>query len=213
MPHISLATLGAFVLTSLVIELTPRPNIAYLAVTSLGHGRRAGFAVTLGIALGLLVVGIGAALGLATIISSSHLLYDVLRWAGFVYLLWLAWEGWQDATETSPTRAYREGADSAFFERGFITNLLNPKAAIFYIAVLPEFIESENSVLWQTITLSVVYVFIATAIHVTIVLLAGSARPFLEDQDRNRSVRRALSVGLAFIAVWFAFATARGTPT
>ena len=66
MPDISLETLGAFVLTSLVIALTPCPNMAYLAVTSPGHGGRAGFAVTLGIALGLLVVGIGAALGLAT---------------------------------------------------------------------------------------------------------------------------------------------------
>jgi len=81
------------------------------------------------------------------------------------------------------------------------------------VAVLPQFIESENSVLWQTVTLSVVYVSIATAMHVTVVSLAGSARPFLEDQDRNRSVRRALSVSPTFIAVWFAFATARGTPT
>ena len=88
----------------------------------------------------------------------------------------LAWEGWQDATETSPTRAYCEEADSAFFERGFITNLLNPKAAIFYIAVLPEFIESEKSVLWQTGTLFVVYVSIATdARHCRLARRLGAA--------------------------------------
>ena len=122
----------------------------------------------------------------------------------------LAWEGWQDATETSPTRAYCEEADSAFFERGFITNLLNPKAAIFYIAVLPEFIESEKSVLWQTGTLFVVYVSIATRCT-SLSSCSQARRGRFEDQDRNRSVRRAHSVSPTFIAVWIVFATARGT--
>ena len=211
MPYISLDTFSAFALTSLAIELTPGPNMAYLAVLSVGHGRRAGIAATLGIALGLLIVGVGAALGLAALISRSNLLYEALRWAGFAYLMWLAWEGWHGATETSPARPQIKEADSAFFKRGLITNLLNPKAAVFYIAVLPRFVEARNPVLGQTVTLSVVYVLIATAIHVTIVLLAGSARPFLEDPDRTRNVRRALSLGLALVAVWFTFSTTRQT--
>jgi threonine/homoserine/homoserine lactone efflux protein len=209
MPYISIETLSAFALTSLVIELTPGPNMAYLAVLSLGHGRRAGLAATLGIALGLLIVGVAAALGLAALISSSILLYEALRWTGFAYLLWLAWLGWQGDAETSPGRPQIEEATTAFFKRGLITNLLNPKAAIFYVAVVPSFVEPGSRVLGQTVTLSTVYVCIATAIHVMITMLAGSARPFLVDRDRTRFVRRLLSVGLAAIAVWFTVSTAR----
>ena len=209
MPSISLETLSAFALTSLVIELTPGPNMAYLAVLSVGHGRRVGVAATLGVALGLLIVGVGAALGLAALISSSSLLYEALRWAGFAYLMWLAWEGWQDATETSPARSQIDEPDSAFFKRGLITNLLNPKAAVFYIAVLPRFVEPGIPALGQAVSLSVVYVSIATVIHLAIVLLAGSARPFLDDPNRIRSVRRTLSLSLAVIAVWFTWSTGR----
>ena len=209
MLYISLETLGAFALTCIVIELTPGPNMAYLAILSAGDGRRAGFAATLGIALGLLIVGIGAALGLAALISSSGLLYEALRWGGVAYLLWLAWDGWRDATETSPARTDGTEIESTVFLRGLITNLLNPKAAVFYVAVLPTFVDPGRPVLGQTVLLSVVYVLIATAIHTTIVSLAGAARPFLEDPDRSRIVRRGLSLALGAIAVWFAFSTAR----
>lgn len=206
---ISLEALSAFALTCVVIELTPGPNMAYLAVLSAGSGRRAGFAATLGIALGLLIVGIGAALGLAALIAGSPLLYQALRWGGVGYLLWLAWDGWRDATETSPARTHGNGAETAVFTRGLLTNLLNPKAAVFYVAVLPTFVDAVQPVLGQTVLLSVVYVFIATAIHATIVALAGTAQPFLETPDRSRIVRRGLSLALAAIAVWFAFSTAR----
>ena len=208
MAYISVETLATFALTSIVIELTPGPNMAYLAVLSAGHGRRAGLAATLGIALGLLIIGLAAALGLAALISSSRILYEALRWGGVAYLLWLAWDGWRDATETSAARTKNDGIDTAFFMRGLITNLLNPKAVVFYIAVLPTFVDAASSVLGQTVILSVIYVLIATALHTAIVSLAGAARPFLEDPDRSRIVRRTLSVALAMIAIWFAFSTA-----
>ena len=207
--YIPFETLGAFVLTCLVIELTPGPNMAYLAVLSAGNGRRAGFAATLGIALGLLTVGVGAALGLAALISTSRLLYEALRWGGVAYLLWLAWDGWRDATETSPARTDGNGIESTVFTRGLVTNLLNPKAAVFYVAILPTFVDAMQPVLGQTVLLSILYVFVATTIHATIVSLAGTARPFLEDPDRSRIVRRGLSLALGAIAVWFAFSTAR----
>jgi threonine/homoserine/homoserine lactone efflux protein len=208
--------LGAFIITCIVIELTPGPNMGYLAILSAGHGRQAGFAATLGIALGLLIVGVLAALGLAAVISSSTILYEGLRWLGVSYMLWLAWEGWSGAVEPSPSDAAEDTdlvSNAVFFQRGLITNLLNPKAAVFYVSVLPTFVNPAGQVLSQTILLSVVYVAIATLIHVTIVSLAGAARPFLEDPDRSRIVRRTLSLALAGIAIWFAFSTARGGPT
>lgn len=155
---LSLETLSAFALTCLVIELTPGPNMAYLAVLSASQGRRAGFVAVLGVALGLLSVGLGAAFGLAALISNSRPFYEALRLAGVAYLLWLAWDGWHDANETSATRIQDNDADNAYFRRGLITNLLNPKAALFFVAVLPTFVDQAKPVLSQTVMLSVVYV-------------------------------------------------------
>lgn len=209
MTFISLESLGAFAVTCVVIEVTPGPNMAYLAILSATRGRRSGFAATAGVAVGLLLVGIAAALGLAAAISSSRFLYEALRWGGVVYLLWLAWDGWRDNRETLPSRIDDSTLDSAYFMRGLATNILNPKAAVFYVAVLPTFVEPVRPILSQTMLLSIIYVMIATAMHTVIVLLAGAARPLLEDPDRSRIARRALSLALALIAVWFAFGTAR----
>jgi threonine/homoserine/homoserine lactone efflux protein len=181
--------------------------MAYLAVLSAREGRRAGFAATLGVALGLLIVGLAAALGLTAAIASSRQLYQGLRWAGVIYLLWLAWEGWRGEDETSPGKAAVDHAESKFFLRGLITNLLNPKAGMFYVAILPTFVDETRSLIVQAAVLSGVYVIVATAVHSTIVLLADAARPWLEDGRRSMMVRRGLSLLLAAIAVWLLAAT------
>jgi threonine/homoserine/homoserine lactone efflux protein len=194
----------AFALAALLIELTPGPNMTYLAIVSVSDGWRAGFATVAGVALGLATIGLIAALGVAALIQSSDTLYEMLRWAGVAYLLWLAWEGWRGeaAREEVPT-------DASYFLRGLVTNLLNPKAAVFYVAVLPKFVDASLPLLAQTLTLSAVYVTIATLIHALIVLLAGSLEPLLTDPAREQKVRRALSLLLALVALWFAWSTAR----
>ena len=87
-------------------------------------------------------------------------------------------------------------------------NLLNPKAGVFYIAILPTFVDETRPVVWQAVTLSIVYVTIATMVHATIVGLADAARPWLENERRSQIMRRALSLLLAGIAIWL-FVTTR----
>lgn len=195
-----------FVLTCLLIELTPGPNMIYLAILSATEGRNAGFAATAGIALGLIIVGIGAALGLAAVISNSAFLYQGLRIAGVVYLLWLAYLGWVAGGEISAGRAEHE-AVTRYFTRGLVTNLLNPKAGVFYVMVLPSFIDVSRPATAQLLSLSFIFVLIATLIHCAIVVLAGTAQNFLEDRHRNKVVRRMLAVLLALVAVWFGWST------
>ena len=105
----------------------------------------------------------------------------------------------------------REGGEdhSRYFRRGLITNLLNPKAAVFYVAVLPTFIEPGRAPLPQTVALSAIYVAVATAVHAAIVLLAGTLEPVLNDPRRERIARRVLSALLAIVALWFAWTTGR----
>jgi threonine/homoserine/homoserine lactone efflux protein len=199
----------AFALTALIIEITPGPNMTYLAALSLSGGMRTGFAAVAGIAIGLMTYGIVAALGLAAVIDNSPLLYGLLRWGGVAYLLWLAWEAWSVERETSSSAT--KGPDDnpwIAFRRGLVTNLLNPKAAVFYVAVLPEFVRpGAGSVMSQTLALSTVYVTIATIIHAGIVALAGSLQSMVAASNSRRLVRRLLALALVVIAVWFALTT------
>lgn len=208
----SSASLLAFALMCFVIEITPGPNMAYLAALSLSQGIRAGVAAVAGIALGLSVYGVAASLGLSAIIDNSTFLYEALRWGGVAYLLWLAWDAWVAERETAPGATDGDVAIGPWtaFRRGLITNLLNPKAAVFYVAVLPDFIQiGKGSVAAQTLMLSAIYVGIATAIHLIIVLLASRLQSVIATPGQRRTVRRVLAVLLAAIAVWFALSTGR----
>ena len=207
MTGLSPETVAAFALTSAVIEMTPGPNMTWLAVVAATEGRRAGYAAVAGVCLGLAVIGLAAAFGMAGVIADNPAVYQALRWAGVAYLLWLAWDAWRDAGAADEPEA---GQETRFFWRGLVTNLLNPKAALFYLVVLPGFVPSGADALAATVTLTLIYVVIATLIHAGIVTLAGAARILLENPDRERRVRRSLALALALVAVWFAIASQPG---
>jgi threonine/homoserine/homoserine lactone efflux protein len=200
----------AFAIAAIVIEITPGPNMGYLAALTVSSGIRAGLAAVAGVALGLAVYGGVATVGLAAIIQQSRFLYEALRWSGVAYLLWLAWEGWSSERDAGPqAAASHDGALRTAFERGLITNLLNPKAGIFFITIVPTFVTpTTDHVMAQTVVLSGLFVMIATGIHLLIVLLADRLRDVLTDPARRRTIRKVLAVVLAAIAVWFAVTTA-----
>jgi threonine/homoserine/homoserine lactone efflux protein len=206
---ISASSLFGFILTCAIIEITPGPNMAWLAALSIARGRRTGFAAVAGVALGLSAYGIAAGFGVAAIIENSPFLYQVLRWGGVAFLLWLAWEGWSTAGEIAPEVSDDGQHRASAFRRGLITNLLNPKAAVFYVAMLPEFVnEPAGNIIAQTLTLSGIYVAIATAIHGLIVLLASSVRGLVARAGQMKRFRRGLALALVGVAVWLAWSTA-----
>ncbi len=196
----------AFVLTSLIVELTPGPNMATLAVLAATRGRAAGLAAVAGVALGLAVVGTLAALGLAALVQASPTAWEVLRWGGAAYLLWLAVDTWRDADAEPGFTA--DGTLARAFRDGLVINLLNPKAAVFYVAVLPGFLPPGAGPT-LTIGYALIYVAVATAVHAGIVLLAGAAVRWLAEGRRRRAAARLFAVLLAGIAVWLVIATAR----
>jgi threonine/homoserine/homoserine lactone efflux protein len=201
-----------FILAVFLLELTPGPNMAYLATLALVRGRAAGLYATLGVALGLSVHAVVTVFGAGTLIQHYPWLYEVLRWTGVAYLLFLAWEGWWSEKENSPDRADLFATAGPLFLRGFLSNVFNPKSILFFVSVVPTFVRSgpgELATVLQMIIFGVLYVAIATAIHATIVMLAGELRPWLVEGPRQRLVRRILSVALAFVAVWLIWATRR----
>jgi threonine/homoserine/homoserine lactone efflux protein len=193
-----------FALASLLVELTPGPNMTYLALVGVTVGRRAGYAATLGVALGLALVGIAAALGLAAVITASPMAYHTLRWLGVLYFVYLAWDAWSD---NPPTAVVHVEHARGFFTRGLISNLLNPKAALFYVAVLPTFIDPLRPAESQALILTAVYVAIATAVHATLVTLAGFLRPLLTNERIISATGRVFAVALLGIAAWLAWST------
>lgn len=207
MNFLPLSTLLPFLATCAILEATPGPNMGYLAVVSAGEGRKAGFAATAGIALGLLTIGLAAALGVAALIAGSVPAYQGLRIAGVIYMGWLAWDTWKPPAPASETNSAHAASHFKFFRRGLITNLLNPKAAAFYVAVLPGFANPAAPLTPQIVTLTIVYVSVATIIHGTITILAGAASPFLQDPSRSLIARRVMAGLLALIALWFAWST------
>lgn len=203
---LDLSIILTFCMTCLLIELTPGPNMAYLAIVSGKSGKPAGYFATAGIALGLLIIGCASSMGLASVIHESPLAYQALRWCGIVYLLWLAWDAWRDAN-ISTEKHQLEINGKTYFLRGMITNLLNPKAGLFYIAVLPRFTSDEANIAEQMIFLSIIYVAIASLIHLTIVSIASQTTRFLHSPKQRQYFSRVLSILLACVAIWFAWVT------
>jgi threonine/homoserine/homoserine lactone efflux protein len=184
--------------------------MAYLAALALSRGRTAGLIATAGVALGLAVHAVVAGLGAGVLIQRYPLLYEVLRWVGVGYLLYLAWEGWQGAKETSPGRADLAHTAGPLLLRGFLSNVFNPKSILFFVSVLPTFVRNHPgapSLATQMAVFGIIYVGIATAVHGAIVILAGRLQPWLTEGSRQQAVRRILSVVLAFVAIWLAWTT------
>ncbi len=199
-----------FIVAVLLLELTPGPNMGYLAALTLDRGRSAGLLAVVGVATGLSVHAVVAALGLGALIGNAPAVYEVLRWTGVAYILFLAWEGWQPDRENS--RAYAGAASGSLFWRGFLSNVFNPKSIIFFVSVVPGFVRYEpgdRSLPVQIALFGVVYVAIATIIHASIVVLASQLRPWLMTGSRQNTIRRVLSIALVLVAAWLAWTTRR----
>lgn len=190
-----------FLLAALAIELTPGPNMAWLALLSATAGRGPGLAAVLGVALGLGLQALLAALGVAAAIAAWPELYRVLHLAGVGFLLWLAFESWRDAGN----RAHHlpGGGESAGdgFRRGLIANLLNPKAMIFFVTILPGFLAASDGVR-AALILSTLYLAIATLVHLGIVLAAGSLRGWLANPAVSVRMHQLQTLALIGVAVW-----------
>lgn len=186
------------------MELTPGPNMAWLALVSIREGRRAGALAVLGIALGLALLALAAAAGVTALTQTYPFIYELIRWAGVGFLLYLAAEAW---VGEKPARGAQ--ASSRHLVRGLVINVLNPKAATVFILLIPTFAGAAEGVLVRTVVLSLVYVAIATAVHLSIVMFASSFSQLVAKQEREQLIRRAFALTLAAVAIWLALTTGR----
>lgn len=160
---------------ALLMVLTPGPNMIYLLSRSLCQGWQAGMISLLGVAAGFLVHMSAAAIGLTAIFMAIPFAYEVLKWLGALYLLYLAWQAVKPSAK-SPFEARHLPHDSNFklFSMGFLTNALNPKVAVFYLSIFPQFISLQHgSVLEQSFILGFTQIFISFSVNSCLILSAA----------------------------------------
>ncbi len=196
--------LWSFIVASVLIELTPGPNMTWLAVLGAARGRTTALAAVAGVCLGLAVAGTVAGVGLTAVFSQWPMLLNVLRWAGTFYLFYLAWDAWRDAdgAETASNKSPMQA-----FQQGLITNMLNPKAYLFYAAMLPQFMSGTMAVATEVAMLTGIYVAIATLIHAAIAVLSGTLADFLKSSPKAVTIRKILAVLIGIAALWFFYST------
>ena len=208
----ALTSLLGFALVALTMVLTPGPNMIYLISRSITQGPMAGIISLGGVALGFVFYMLCAALGITALLFAVPFAYDALRLAGAAYLMWLAWQALKP-NGRSPFQVRELAVDSPrkLFAMGLFTNLLNPKAAMLYLALLPQFIDpAHGSVLTQSLALGFTQIAISVSVNALIALAAGSIALFLGARPSWLLVQRWLmGTVLAGLAVRMALETKR----
>ncbi|MEX8194721.1 LysE family translocator [Comamonas guangdongensis] len=184
--------LFAFGLISLGMVLTPGPNMVYLISRSICQGRTAGLISLGGVALGFVFYMMCAALGITAIVMAVPYAYDALRIGGALYLIYLAWQAVKPGGRSPfEIRNLPQDGPKKLFLMGFLTNLLNPKIAVMYLSLLPQFINPEHgNVLSQSLVLGFTQITISVSVNATITVLAGSIAMFLSSRPTWISVQR-----------------------
>ncbi len=197
---------AAFLIAMAAVELTPGPNMGWLAALSAQYGRSAGFRAVAGVTLGLAIQLVAAATGLSTLLAEMPVVYEALRWAGVAFMVYLAFEAWRNTGSASPLSRN----PSAGFWRGLVANVLNPKALVFYLVVVGQFADAHAGPIWlQIVGLGLIHLAMATTIHLSIVLAGDRFGQKLEAYRTAPIVRGTFAVMLLGIAVWIAVSTGR----
>jgi threonine/homoserine/homoserine lactone efflux protein len=198
---VSSPAFAAFIFASIVLALTPGPGVIYLVTRTLSQGRKAGLASIGGIALGDLGNAVAASVGLAAVLSACAAAFVAVKFAGAAYLVYLgirALRAPKSAHTSAPAKLLRP------FRDGFWVALLNPKTALFFAALMPQFIDPHRSALGQSLLLGGVFVAIAMCTDTLYVLAASVLAPAITQRARwlpyGRYVSAAAFIGLGVYA-------------
>lgn len=194
--------LVAFVGAGLLLNITPGPDVLYIVGRSLSQGRMAGVVSALGISAGCLFHVAAAAFGLSTLMLTVPLAYDVVRYAGAAYLVWMGARAVRSrATGTNTLQAMAPVSLGTIFRQGMVTNALNPKVALFFLAFLPQFTDAGRGPLVpQFLALGVIFIVNGLAVCLGYALAASWLRGWLTSRyDVHTWLNRAM--GTLFIAL------------
>ncbi len=197
-----------FLVTCLIIVLIPGTGVIFTVSTGLTAGKRASVFAALGCTAGILPHLLASVLGLSALLHTSALAFEVLRYAGVAYLLYLAYATWRDRSAFAMNDAPTATTARSLMIRGFLLNILNPKLTIFFLAFLPQFVTPGNiSPAVQMLVLSAVFMAMTFAVFVIYGLLAnGFRRAVIESPRVQNWLRRSFAAAFAGLGLNLAFA-------
>lgn len=188
---VTLSQILPFAAIALGLVLTPGPNMIYLISRSLCQGRKAGYISLTGVALGFMFYMLCAVLGITALIMAVPLAYDALRIAGACYLLYMAWQAVFGGKSPFHLRDFPPDSARKLFTMGLLTNLLNPKTAVIYLSLLPQFIKPEQGhVLAQSLTLGMTQIVTSLVVNGLIIFAAGTIAQFLAERPTWQKIQR-----------------------
>ncbi len=193
-------TFAAFLVASLILAVTPGPGVAYIVMQTLGQGRKAGLASVGGIALGNLGNASGASVGLAAVFAASSAAFMVVKLAGAAYLVFLGIKALRTPARVAAAARKTRVSPVRLFRDGFLVALLNPKTALFFAALLPQFINSNASPLDQSLIFGCIFVSIAMCTDTIYVFTASALASTIRGRSGSRPYGRYIS-GATFIGL------------
>ncbi|MEL6746889.1 MAG: LysE family translocator [Pseudomonadota bacterium] len=201
-----LTTLLAYTVACAAIVIVPGPTVTVIIANALRHGAGAGLMNVAGTQVGLLVLIGALALGLGFVAEQMAWLFEIVRWLGAAYLIWLGIQMWRSRGELGEASA--APSRSGLFWQGFLVILSNPKALVFFGAFIPQFVDPAANVMAQTILFGLIFMAVATVLDSLYALAAGSAGGALT-QSRVRLVEKASGSFLIAGGVWLALSRTR----
>jgi threonine/homoserine/homoserine lactone efflux protein len=201
----TIPTLLAFGLATFLLTVSPGPGVLYITARTVSQGRRAGFASMFGAESGEVVWMVAAATGLAAVLATSAATLTVLRFAGAAYLIGLGIYRWRKSGSLHLPRLASGGRT---FIQGLLTQLVNPKVMIFFIAFFPQFLNESRPIAPQVLLLGVIYLAIALLVDFSYVMTASAvSRRFLSSPPLQKGSARASA--LTYVALGVAAAIER----
>ena len=194
-------TLLLFMMAALALNVTPGPDMLYVVARSVGEGRAAGIISSLGIAAGSLVHTMAVALGLAGLLRAVPLAFEIVKWVGAAYLVWLGVRALRARGSSVGPVTVTPSSMRAVFGQGMLTNLLNPKVALFFLAFLPQFVDPERGpVPLQIISLGLLFNTSGTLVNILVAVLASGAGAWSRRQFGESALLRRVT-GVLFIGL------------
>ena len=200
----------AFLGASILLALLPGPDLIYVLTESISRGHKRGIAIAIGLVSGVFVHTFAAATGISLLLQQSPFAFQIVQYAGALYLLYLAYRASQEkalALKLDSSTTKSEENYTQLIRKGFIMNVLNPKVSLFFIALLPQFVNPNGiAISIQMIILGLLFIFQSLSVFIILALLVGRFAPYL-NQSRFWKITKwikvvvfiLLAVGMIFL--------------
>lgn len=202
-----ISTVFAFLSAAVILTLMPGPDILFVTAQSISQHSRAGIMTALGLCTGLIVHISAAALGVSAIVYQSAAAFAIIKTAGAGYLLYLAWQSFRSRHDTYILKKQRPLKLLSLYKKGVIMNILNPKVSLFFLALLPQFVnEANGNIPLQIIILGIVFIIQALFVFTTVSFLAEKIGDLLAKRTAlAKSLNTIQAILFALIAMQIAF--------